>query len=56
MAEYGHFITTTSGGQIWFVEGCSQCSISTGGLHEYGCPLYKPRDAVNLIPKGETDA
>ena len=40
--EYGYEITDTIGSKTFFVEGCSCCSMSTGGLHEVNCPYYKP--------------
>ena len=40
--EYGYEITDTAGNKRFFVEGCTYCSMSTGGLHETGCPLYPP--------------
>lgn len=40
--EYGYIITDTSGNEHFFVEGCTYCSMSTGGLHEVDCPLSKP--------------
>ena len=42
MMEYGYEITDTAGNKAFFVEGCTYCSMSTGGLHEVNCPLYKP--------------
>ena len=37
--EYGHYIETTGGEKYWFREGCTYCRMSTGGQHEYNCPL-----------------
>lgn len=39
--EYGYEITDTAGNKYFFVEGCTYCSMSTGGLHEIRCPLYQ---------------
>ncbi len=36
---YGHYIDSTAGGQRFFVEGCSYCQMSTGGSHEFNCPM-----------------
>lgn len=41
--EYGYKITDTAGNRTFFVEGCTYCSMSTGGLHEQHCPLSKHR-------------
>jgi len=39
--EYGYWVTNTVGEKTFFVEGCTCCSMSTGGLHEPHCPYYK---------------
>jgi hypothetical protein len=39
--EYGYEIVDTAGNKTFFVEGCTCCSMSTGGVHELGCPYYK---------------
>lgn len=39
--EYGYEISDTAGNKSFFVEGCTYCSMSTGGLHEVKCPLYQ---------------
>ena len=44
--EYGHEIIDTCGNKRFFVEGCTYCSMSTGGQHEPSCPLYKPTQIV----------
>ena len=44
--EYGYEITDTAGNMCFFVEGCTYCSMGTGGLHEQHCPLSKQRELV----------
>ena len=41
--EYGYEITDTAGNKTFFVEGCTYCRMSTGGMHELGCPYNKDR-------------
>lgn len=41
--EYGYEITDTAGNKTFFVEGCTCCSMSTGGLHEINCPCNKDK-------------
>jgi hypothetical protein len=36
---YGYYISDSEGNQRFFTEGCLYCSMSTGGLHEYNCPM-----------------
>lgn len=51
--EYGYYITDTAGNRTWFTEGCTYCSMSTGGQHEQHCPFnpnYKtPIDRERFI-------
>lgn len=41
--EYGYEITNTAGEKTFFVEGCTYCRMSTGGLHELDCPCNKDK-------------
>ena len=36
---YGYYIKDTVGNQRFFTEGCTYCSMSTGGMHEANCPM-----------------
>jgi len=38
--EYGYWVTNTVGENTFFVEGCTCCSMSTGGLHEPHCTWF----------------
>lgn len=40
---YGHYETNTIGEKRFIAEGCSYCSMSTGGQHSSFCP-YKPNE------------
>ena len=52
--EYGYEYTTTDGGKHFFVEGCTCCEMSTGGLHESNCPYKKDEEDYNqVIPLAE---
>ena len=42
MTEYGFELTDSAGDKTFVVEGCTHCSMTTGGQHEYYCPLAKP--------------
>ncbi len=44
--EYGYTITDTSGNETFFAEGCTCCSMSTGGLHESHCPYCQKERVV----------
>ena len=46
--EYGHFITDSAGNKTFFVEGCTNCSMLTGGLHESNCPCNKEEVGESL--------
>ena len=48
--EYGYEIIDSAGNKTFFVEGCTYCQMSTGGLHESKCPLYKPTYVVEFQP------
>jgi len=48
MIVYGHYITDTIGNEHFFVEGCSYCRMSTGGLHEPNCPMKDIKVADRL--------
>jgi len=50
---YGHYITDSVGNESFFLEGCTYCRISTGGLHEPDCPMKdkvaeKPRKTPHI--------
>ncbi len=49
---YGHSIIDTVGNEHFFVEGCCNCHMSTGGQHESNCPMreIKVADRVAKIP------
>jgi len=36
---YGYYIKDTGGNERFFTEGCSYCSMSTGGRHQSICPV-----------------
>jgi len=46
--EYGHEIVDTAGNKTFFVEGCTYCSLSTGGLHEVDCPLFRHQKLAEI--------
>jgi len=51
--EYGYYITDTAGNRRFFIEGCSYCHMSTGGLHEADCPLSKQQMREGYQEMGE---
>lgn len=54
MMEYGYEITDTAGNKRFFVEGCTYCSMSTGGIHEAHCPCNPNRIPQTLnIERGD---
>ena len=53
--EYGYEISNTAGSKTFFVEGCTYCSMSTGGLHEQHCPLWKQQRLMEIRKKSHTE-
>ena len=46
---YGHYIGDTAGNKRFFIEGCSYCRMSTGGVHEHNCPMEdRPAKIPNI--------
>ena len=41
MTEYGYEIIDAAGNKNFFVEGCTDCSLSTGGVHQESCRSFK---------------
>ena len=42
-------IEDTAGNKRFFIEGCSYCHMSTGGVHEHNCPMEdRPAKIPNI--------
>lgn len=44
--EYGYEVMDSAGNKTFFVEGCTYCSISTGGIHEVDCPSHRKEQVI----------
>ena len=51
--EYGYEIMDTVGNKSFFVEGCTYCSMSTGGQHESHCPCSQKERVIEPFTNEE---
>lgn len=49
--ECGYEMIDSAGNKTFFVEGCTYCSMGTGGMHERHCPLWKQQRLQQIREK-----
>ena len=53
--EYGCEMVDAAGKKTFFVEGCTCCSMSTGGVHESHCPYSQKEQVIEPFTDEEVN-